>query len=212
MLPLPLSASDLQSFEAQLSASRRRTRVTLQFYGKNGNPLSYSDAVRPISATVTGDITNPKTEPALTAQLVLTDPHEELVIDTTDVSSGGLWFSKQVSLSWGLWVPSLAKWVDVPQFYGYFLVTERSGIEVTLDCYDKSAQHLPPHDFPKSYSLRKHTKINKGIRSIFEDRGETRFNLDSVNDRISKDKQWIIGQTPWKVAYNLADSIDYQLI
>lgn len=222
MLHLGLSASEQASFDAALVDSRRRLRFTAQLYSKTGNPLAKSLTI--LDGEVVIDATARKSEPTRTAFVTLADPDKQLQLNVTQPDDGDLWFAKSLQLHYGVYVRDLNRWVDVPVFHGYVFEVSRHGIEVDIDLIGKDAQHLPPHVFPKSFEVKRGTRINRAIRDLFETRGESKFQLDRVTTRLARTKTWIAedtlgrrrttkgtGASPWKAAQNLADAADMQL-
>jgi hypothetical protein len=126
-----------------------------------------------------------------------------------DRAEDPVWFARNIGLSVDLKVSG--EWETVPLFLGPVQDVARSGIRVMVDCDSKEVQHLDPHTAAKPLSVRKHTKIHRAIRTIMEARGETRFNLDPVRQRLPRNRVLNVGVEPWKVARSLARTADMQL-
>lgn len=208
MFHIALTASELKSFNAALKDSKRSVRFRCDFLNKNGEELANPPIL--LDGEVVVDSTSVKTSPTRTAHITLLDPERRYPLDATDSSSGAAWFSKQIRLTYGVWVRDLDKWIDIPVFTGWVYEVARRGIELDIDAQGKEAQHLPPAVFPNAFSIRKGTRVSAAIEEILRKRGENRFSINQTDRRLGRDRTWALGQSPWKAVQNLADSVDKQ--
>ena len=209
MLGLPLSASELEAFEIALRATVRVPRITAQLYSRTGAPLPITFEV--LDGEVQIDATKPRESPSRTAYLTVVDKARYFSVDWNDASNRALWFNKHIRITYGVYVASLGRFIDVPVFHGPIFTAARRGGVIDIDCQGKEALHLDTARFTRSFWIRKHTKKHQVIRAILEARGETEFDLEPTNKRLHRDRVFTMGGIPWKACVNIADGIDRQL-
>lgn len=119
------------------------------------------------------------------------------------------WFSWNVKISVGLKVSGDWEWV--PLFFGPVQDVSQSDMRFEVDCDTKDAQHLSPHSFARATQVRKHTKVHRAIKEVMEARGEERFDLANVAQRLPENRGGKIGVEPWKFIKSLARDADKHL-
>lgn len=210
MYRIPFDRAKEQAFDKVIHDPTRTVQIVARLYNKNGHmvgaPLIW------LTGDLTLDWTNHMTEPSRTLNGTILDPHNQMVIDTRSVSTSSEHLSKQIDISYNVWLPYPDEhWVEVPMFRGPITHMEREGIEVNIDAAGRDSQHLGDYKFPHAFSVRKAMRIWQAIRAIFERRGETEFDFIHKPRRLSKHRTWGLGKSPWKAAQKLAKEIDCQL-
>lgn len=201
MFPLPLSRVEEERFNDALVAGDRLLRFKARLLTKNHRSVPTDLEV--IDGEVVFDTTD-EDEPTRTAHVVLADEGRRL--------DSVFWFDKLIRLHWGIWVHAIDQWVDVPVFTGPVQETARVGKTFEVSAAGKEIEHLPPHIFYRSTSVRKHTLVHRAIRSVMEDRGESEFDLEPTKKKLPKSRSWGIGVVPWRVVQRLSDAaVDKQL-
>lgn len=208
MYRLSLTNAERNAFDAALKSAQRKLRFTATLYRKDGTPLGKRLDI--IDGEVIVDCSDPLNQPTRTAHITVSDPYERLSVDAVHPEDGGVWFSKRLGIEWGIWVESLQRYIDVPVFFGPFFRINRTGINVEIDASSEDAEHLDPHLFRRSISVRKHTKIDRAVRAILIERGvkDKEMNFMTTHRRLNRDRTWRIGQVPWKMAQRLVDLLD----
>jgi hypothetical protein len=185
-------------YEAALTESTQTVRFRAQLHNATFEPLATPLVIA--GGSVNYELGNP----AGHATVELADREGNL-----PSADNPVWFARNVEIQVDLKVNG--QWESVPLFFGPVQDVSRQGLLVTLECDSKEVQHLEPHTAARPISIRKHTKLHRAIRDILEDRGETRFDLAHVRQRIPKNRNLDVGVEPWKVCRSLARDADMQL-
>lgn len=146
------------------------------------------------------------------ASLTLDDPDHSLHLDSDAPADGALFVDRLVAITYGVYVTSLQKWIDVPIFVGPIATMSRDGSTVAISCLGK--EHLAKGAAWQTMNLRKGTNTVDAIRRVLRERGgERRFDFpDDVKARLPRPGMTLSRLTqPWAVAQQLARSIDRQL-
>lgn len=120
------------------------------------------------------------------------------------------WFSYNIGISVDMKVDG--EWDTVPLSYGPVQDISQSGIRFEIDCDTKDVQHLSPHTFARATQVTKHTKLHRAVREIMEPRGETKFDLGQVPNRLAEARSGGLGVEPWKFVKSLARDADRHLL
>lgn len=186
-------------YEAALKEGTRVVRFRAEMFNKFFEPMA-----TPLTLEEGGDVTYEMGAPAGRASFTLLDRNGNL-----PSADDPVWFARNIKLSVDMKVDG--QWERVPLFFGPVQDVVRSGIRVMVDCDTKDVQHLDPHFAARPFSVREHTKLHRAIRLILESRGETRFDLTQVRERLPKNRLMNVGVEPWKVCRSIARDADMQL-
>lgn len=91
-------------------------------------------------------------------------------------------------------------WVFTPIFWGPLTGYESSGVEVTLEAQGKESLALDPYLATRGWTLHKNKQVDQALRHLFEDIGETRFDLPPMNHRLHADRSIHPRSEIWKIA------------
>lgn len=206
MIPLALTATERAAFHAQLQATSR-VRVRLTMLDLDGDEVSdLSD--RLLDGQVNIDTT---AETVRQLSATLDDPDHALALDSDAPSAGALFTDRMLRATYGFYVDSLARWVDVPIFTGPLATFERDGSQVAVSCLGK--EHLARGQAWRTMHLRKGLNVGTAIKTILRERaGETRFAFPNVTQRLPRGGVSLGRMSdPWLVAQGLARGIGRQL-
>lgn len=188
------------AYKDALTDGVRTVKFKAELYNKNFDPVG-----TPLHLESGGSVEHElRGEPQGRASFALID--EQRVLPPQDDAR---WFSWNVKISVGLKVSGEFEWV--PVFFGPVQDVSQSDIRYEIDCDTKDVQHLAPHSFSKATQVRKHTKVHRAIREVMEARGETRFDLANVPQRLPENRAGKIGVEPWKFCRSLARDADKHL-
>lgn len=200
-----ISLTNKKEFEQQLRATHK-LRTTLSVTDLNGKHPS------DISARLLDGQVNIDTTAETSRQLSLTfdDPTHSLALDSSSPSDGALFTDRMLAVELGIYVESIAKWVDVPVFVGPLVTMQRDGGQVQVSCLGK--EHLASSMMWRPMTLKKGMHLDDAIRAILRERaGETRFAIPKTSRKLPKALS--LGRTsiPWVEARKLASVCGWQL-
>lgn len=205
MLDLGLSVAQRRTYEAALTGTYQlRVRVALQdLAGRELADLSG----RLLDGQVNLDV---EAETTRQATLSLDDPSRSLNLDSYAPADGALFADRMVSITYGVFVTDLARWVDVPVFVGPITGMDRDGDSVNLTCLGK--EHLAKGSCWTTLTYKKGRNVLSAIRSVLQTRaGETRFIFPTTGPlaraRLGRDYSLTRASTPWGAATTWAASI-----
>lgn len=200
------NAEYLAYCQALAATHRMRAQVALQTLdGTEVADLSLRLLDGQVDLDATADCTR-------AASITLDDPDHSLHLDSDAPSDGALYVDRMVAISYGVYVDSLAKWIDVPVFTGPIATMNRDGATVALTCLGK--EHLARGAAWQTMNLRRGTNVVTAIRRVLKERGgERRFDFpDDHKGRLPRPGVTVSRlMQPWAVAQDLARSIDRQL-
>lgn len=207
MIPLGLTAAERRIlFDTLQTGYRARTRLTVL------DRDEAEIAVLPhqvLSGSV--DVKSGQ-KPDRVLQLELADDGSRFRFTPEAVSDAAMFADNFIRAERGVYVPALARWVDVPVFTGPVASVARSGHTISVTATGKESRALapavawqPPGPFGRD------RRVTDVIRLIMAAQGERHFDLPNMNattrHQISLGRQ----SESWLVALRLAASVDRQL-
>ena len=204
MIPLALTAAQQRSLNAVLHSRHRTTRVRAQI-------MDMQEKVRwDVSDSITeGQVVQEQPEEGAHRALTLSvfDPSQRIKIDMD--ASTGMFIPPRAFLAratYGLWLPDLEEWVDVPVHTGPIVSARRQGdmIEIESQSMERQMMQAPA----VSMVLRKNWYCNRAIEIVLgECAGQKKFDLLPSNARLGKDislGRFAGSPTPWQAANRIA--------
>jgi hypothetical protein len=206
MLQVGRTAAEQKAFEAQLLTTHRiRVQVKLLALGDGKEVADLS--ARLLDGQVNIDASGETTR---SADLTLNDPDRVLHLDSRGLGDGGVFLDRMVSISYGVLVESLGRWIDVPVFKGPVTGLARDGSSLALTCLGK--EHLSKGNAWSPMSFKKGHDVVATIRAILRERGgETSFAFPARGGRLPDALALGRMTQPWATAASLARSINRQL-
>lgn len=207
MIPLALDREEQASLNAVLHSRHRTIRVRAQIMDMQEKVLwDVSDQL------VEGQVVQEKPEAgahrALTMQVF--DPGREVSIDM-DVATGmfitPLKFLARAT--YGLWLPDLEQWVDVPVHTGPIVSARRQGdmVEIESQSMERQMMQTPR----RKRVLEKNWYCNRAIEIVLgEETGQRKFDLLPSKARLGKDitiGPFMDSPTPWQAANRIARTL-----
>lgn len=205
-----LSHPDLLLLEAALRDSHQM-RVTVTLSDLDGN-VRGSLTPRVTDGQIEGDRNHFGDEkgPTRRASLTFLDPDNALGIDSADPDAGALYYDKRIEIVYGVRVPALNRWVDIPVFCGVPWRLQRTGDEVFIDADDLSVLGWGAAWRPKT--LHKGMRKVDAITELLTTRvGFTDIRLPERKARLAHSVSLSRHQHPWAIARRIASSMDLQL-
>lgn len=198
MIDVGLRPEERKALRSTLRDShRRRITVTL----RNGNEDPISSLTTPIARGITdgqimGDATQDVTR---SLSLSVLDPEGRLRFERDSPAEGAVFANRFVSVEYGVLVPQLDDWVDVPVFWGVITDFARRGHTVQLEAQGKEALMLAPHYATESYTIPRDMRLDDAIRRVARRAGERRFNLPTMSRKLRNPRTVTAESEPWKV-------------
>jgi hypothetical protein len=209
VIPLGLSTAERAQFERALR-STHEVRVTIRVQTLAGDTLA---AITPVvlegevQVDITGESDGGVTR---TASVTFLDPNHAMSFDTDSPDDGALYADRMLRIYYGIYVESLADWVDVSVFRGPLTRLERAGGNVTVEGQGKEA--LARNAVWLPLTLKKGTRLSDAIRIVLRDRaGESLFDIPKLGPKLPKAQTLNRFSTCWSVAAGFAKSLDRQL-
>lgn len=189
-------------------ARLRAVDVKARLLSRDGRDLGVTLIL--LECQITGDWSNDDGIP-VGARLTFVDPKGRIRVLPRNTRKG-IWFSHQISIRYGIWVPELERYVYTDEFYGPVDTVGRQGIVVEVDALSKELQHSGEKDdgyvLVRSWTARKNWPVWRAIQRLFKERGETRFAMASSSRRMHKSRTWQIGAPPMGIARRLVQVLD----
>ena len=180
MLPLGLSTSERAAFEATLRTSYER-RVEVLILDMAQNTLA-TITHRLLDGQVVVDADADVTR---SASLTLLDPTHSLNFDTESPDDGALFLDRMIRVNYCVYVPALARWVEVPVFTGPVTSLERDGAHVQIEAQGKES--IARQAVWNPYTKPKGAVVVDVIKDLMQRRaGENRFDLPTGTARLTK--------------------------
>lgn len=207
MIPLALDAEQQRSLNAVLHSRHRTIRVRAQI-------MDMQEKVRwdVSDSLVEGQVVQEQPEEGAHRALTMSvfDPSREIKIDMD--ASTGMFIPPRAFLAratYGLWLPDLEEWVDVPVHTGPIVGARRQGdmIEIESQSMERQMMQAPVREMV----LRKNWFCNRAIEIVLgECAGQQKFDLLPSTARLGKDI--VIGPfagspTPWQAANRIARTL-----
>lgn len=195
MLDLDLTAAERQAFEDALADSGRRIRSSVRLLNRNEQPvgeLAKFLSAASVQVSTDGDVSRSLT-------LELGDPTEQIRIEPNSPSDRSIYVDRFIAAEYGVYVGELARWVDVPVFWGPVTEISRSGGHVSVEAQGKERLMLAPHLATKGYTIRRGTTVKDGIEHVGRQAGEARFDLPELSGKVRRPRAVSRTSEPWKV-------------
>lgn len=205
-MSLGLTGGERTAFEQTL---RETHELRARIYVLNLSGASLGEVT---SRLLDGQV-NFDTSAETTRQLTMSldDPSHALSMDSSSPADGALYADRMIRVEYGVYVPKLSRWVNVPIFTGPITGMTRNGSQVDLSCLGK--EHLAGGQAWRPLTLKQGTNIGNAIKTILRERaGETSFAFPTVTAKLGKHGVSLGAlSSPWAVATQLARSIGRQL-
>lgn len=205
----PLTHSELGAFHAALRHSRKYY-LDVRILDRNENQISSLTA--PGSLVVGGQV-DVDTSRAVTRSISIDviDPTHRLYLDPDSPHKGALYPGQSLRVLRWEWVEELTDWIMVPVFWGPISLFTRKGHEVTIEGQGKESLYLEPGLLWEPLTFRKGFPTVTALHDVLYRRGERRFALPHMNNRLPNKLSLTRHDEPWKVAKALAHSLNRQL-
>jgi YD repeat-containing protein len=209
VIPLGLSQVDRWAYEAALVRTHR-IRVQVRIHDHDEKVVS----------TVTNRLLSGQVEvnmaqaPHRKLDLVLLEPRRSPQWLPEGPGDAHIFADNFVSVQYGVWVNDLsagAGWVDVPVFWGPVTGMSQDGDQITLNAAGKEVLGLDPCLLWDTMHVAKGRRRVLAIRDILEAKGEARFDLPDLPNKIGKKMSLNRHAQPWHVAKAVAGGADWQL-
>lgn len=195
MIDLDLNNDERQAFEDALADSGRRIRAQLALLDRNEQQvgtLSKYLTSGAVQVSTDGDVSR-------SLSLDLADPQEQIRIEPNSASDRAIYADRFIAAEWGIYVPDLSRWIDVPVFWGPVTEVSRSAGHVSVECQGKERLMLAPHYASKGYTVRKHSNVKDAIVRVASTAGESRFSLPDLAGKVHRPRAVARTSEPWKV-------------
>jgi YD repeat-containing protein len=209
VIPLGLSQVDRWAYEAAL-ARTHRIRVLVRIHDRDEKVVS----------TVTNRLLSGQVEvnmaeaPHRKLSLVLLEPRRSPTWLPEGPGDAAIFADNFVSVQYGVWVNDLsagAGWVDCPVFWGPVTGMSQDGDQITINAAGKEVLGLDPCLLWDTMHVAKGRRRVLAIRDILEAKGEARFDLPDLPNKIGKKMSLNRHAQPWHVAKAIAGGADWQL-
>ena len=198
---LGLNQSDLRTFQQALSYTYER-RIFVRVLDLNMNLLRELTP-QVIDGQVTYDVTQ---DPTRILSLTILDANHAFAFEP-DSPGPALWRNRLVRVVYGVRVPDLNQWVDVPVFTGPVWDFQRQGAAVTITAHGMERLAMGQAWNPKSYSKGSYrTAALKDIMSRYA--GDDCHAVTDLLDRLPHSFTVTKMDTPWKRAQHIAESMN----
>jgi hypothetical protein len=142
--------------------------------------------------------------------LSLNDPDHVLHLDSRGLGDGALFLDRLISVIYGVFVPSLNRWVEVPIFRGPIIALARDDTTLKVNCL--GMEHLAKGNAWLPMTFGKGHDVVRTIKAILTERaGEKRFNFPPSGGRLPAPLSLGRMTQPWAASRKLAKSINRQL-
>ncbi len=205
MIPLGLRAPERREFHRELVGSHS-IRVVVQVLDLEHNMLTtLGDELvdGQVNIDADGEVTR-------SATVTFLDRRRSYDFDSDSPANGALYANRLLRIRYGVRVPALGDWVDVPLFTGPVTKLDRAGDEVTVEAQGKEILAQGAGWAPMR--IKKGTPKTDAITRIMRERGgEHRFDFPDLGSRLPKGISLGRQSVPWDVAQKIARSMNRQL-
>ena len=194
MIDLPLSKKDRELYEKTLTRSHRM-RTRLELFNRNEEPIGA------VGGRITGGSVqvSATTDVSRSLSVDLIDPRRTSRFEPDSPGDAALFADQFIGVEYGVLVPELERWVNVPIFMGPVTLFERRGAQVRVEAQGKERLMLAPHYAGKGYMIRKRTRVDAAIRQVAARTGEERFALPDLPAKLNRSRAVSSKSEPWKV-------------
>lgn len=204
MNKLGLGQDDWDLYLATLiSTHRMKSQITIR--DKNEDVISTinEEDVVIVDGAVQIDETQPISR-QLSATIV--DPVGRFFFDPDAPSANALFIDRFVSVDYLVDVPDLG-WVACPVFWGPITFLNEDGWTIAIEAQSKESLLLDPAVMWKTTTYKKGKKITDTIIDILESRGEEKYNIPDLNQKLAKPLSIAPMDSGWTVINNLVKSL-----
>jgi hypothetical protein len=205
MIDLGLSSTEFAAYREGLIHSHRM-RVQLYLLDKDENFIAnLSDTGARIldgSVQVSWD-----DEIHRQVSVSLFDPQKRLFLDPVAPTSTALFIDRFIHIIREDYIPSLARWVACPVFYGTISKIEEDGKMIEVEAMGKESRGLAPEIRWSNRTFDEGQRLTFVIEQLLEDRGETKMNIPSLPDRLKKNFTARAEDEPWVLVNKFADDL-----
>jgi hypothetical protein len=165
-------------------------RVTYRNALRSSHAMRVRVMIRDRNEKVIGALTQPDvrvqsgeiqidTTSDVTRQLSLTidDTAGVLEVFPNSPRAAGMYVDNFISVSYGVWVDAVGKWVDASVFWGPITQIERSGAAVSIEASGKELLARQPFTRMQTTTIQKGVPITDAVQAIMDPLGETRYAL-----------------------------------
>ena len=204
MIPLGLSAEQLKTLHSVL-AGHHSIYVTAQLLTLDGTRLA-DLSWRVLDGQVDVDSNAAVTR---SCTLSLFDPNRTMSFDTDSPDDGAIYLDRMIQVNYAVRGPGTEQFV-IPVFTGPVTKLSRSNDVINVEAQGKEVLAMGAVWATRTY--KKGMRKTDLIRSVLaEVAGETKFTLVESTQRMPADYTIGMGNTPWGVARNIANSMGLQL-
>lgn len=207
MIPLGLSATEQAAFHRALLASHE-IDVRVDLLDLEERHLGRLTG-RLLGGQVVGDA---DAEVTRSCQITLLDPLGRVDVGDPDRPEQVARFDRMISVSYGVWVDELDRWVRVPVFRGPVVKAPRKGPIVEIEALGK--EHLLRNDGGIVHDYKANERRTDVIQNIARRMGERRMVIPSWTPRTSKRSvipKLGFRSDPWPWIIKLAQSMRAQV-
>ncbi len=206
MLPLGLTRPELRAFHRALTDHHS---IRVRVYVLN---MEHEVVGRLTEEILDGQVNVDTNADAATrsATISFLDRRRTLDFDSDSPANGALFANRMLRIIYGVRVPELGEWINVPIFTGPITKLDREDDVVNVEAQGKETLALAAAWRPMQ--IRKHVRKVDAIERILRERvGETRFDLADLGARLPNRVSLGRESQPWAAAQKIARSLDRQL-
>jgi hypothetical protein len=142
--------------------------------------------------------------------LTLFDPAGKVRLEPDDPSETGIFIADMISVIYVVQDPKTDDWFEIPVFCGPVDSVERDDVEVSVKCVGKESLGLT--NLWNARHFREGQEKTWVIKQILTDlMGETKLQIPNKAAKLPHDQKLSQDDMPWKVAKNIANSMNMQL-
>lgn len=210
MIPLPLTTEESRSLRRVLHSKTRTIRSGVRIMDMQERTIWRPSADDIIEGQVTQGA--PDNGPSRALNVSIYDPRARIEMDV-DLATGDAVppAAYLVAATYGLWLPDLEKWVDVPVHMGPATSAVREGRTLVIE--SQSMERRAMASPWKRIVVRKNQLKTDAIEELLrEGAGQLRFDLPESRARLAEDIKigpWADSLTPWQAANRIAKSLGW---
>lgn len=155
---------------------------------------------RPINKVTAGSVTMDSTaDISRSLDLTLLDPNNKLRFEGNSPARGAVFADRYLGVNYNVWVPAMDDFVVCPVFRGPVTSFTRNGVEVEIECQGKEMLLLDPHFATQGYTIKRRTRLDDAIKMVAKQKGETKFRLPDLPQRLHNDHIVDPQAQPWLI-------------